>query len=480
MLERGSDIGGTWRDNTYPGIAVDIPAQAYQFSYELKPDWSRVFAEGAEVKAYIDHCADRYDVRRFVRLESEVSSRSWDESAHLWRLQVGGRELTARFVISAVGAFVEPQAGRDRGTRRFPRARTALGGLGPLGGAHRQARRDRRNRRERGADHPRDRAEGGSARRLSANADLGRPEARPAHAASAPVALPPRPSNPTGPAQDRNAWSRGRTRGAGRPPRRARLDHSRRGVARAQRLVPGAGSRSRGPEAPHPGVRDRLQAARGLQHVPADVQPPERGARDRADRADPARRRANGRRTRARDRRPDPRHRLPAGDGSRELPAEPGPRTRRVRSRDLLRREPRPLVREREHAGAAQPLHDLRPLRLDRGHLARAGRDRVRAHPARDRGGPPTRGDRGRGARGGRRALDELRRASGCRDRCGASARARPRTATTSTSTATRRSCGRRAPSRPFARRERSRSTTTRSRNGRGAADAESAAVGVA
>ena len=59
ILERASDIGGTWRDNRYPGIAVDVPAQAYQFSFELKPDWSRVFAPGAEVKAYIDHCADK-------------------------------------------------------------------------------------------------------------------------------------------------------------------------------------------------------------------------------------------------------------------------------------------------------------------------------------------------------------------------------------------------------------------------------------
>src|ERR1700720_597312 len=91
VLERASDIGGTWRDNTYPGIAVDIPAQAYQFSYELKPDWSRGFARGAEVKAYIDRCADRYDVRRFVCLDSEVQSRTWDERSHLWRLQLPGR-----------------------------------------------------------------------------------------------------------------------------------------------------------------------------------------------------------------------------------------------------------------------------------------------------------------------------------------------------------------------------------------------------
>ncbi len=120
VLERASDIGGTWRDNTYPGIAVDIPAQAYQFSYELKPDWSRVFATGAEVKSYIDHCADRYDVRRHVRLESEVVVREWDEEAHLWRLRLpAGSEITARFVISAVGAFVNPKPAEIPGVEEF-------------------------------------------------------------------------------------------------------------------------------------------------------------------------------------------------------------------------------------------------------------------------------------------------------------------------------------------------------------------------
>ena len=120
VLERASDIGGTWRDNTYPGIAVDIPAQAYQFSFELKPDWSRVFARGAEVKAYIDHCADRYDVRRFVRLDSEVLSREWDEEASLWRLSLpGGRSVTARFVVSAIGAFVNPKPPAIDGLESF-------------------------------------------------------------------------------------------------------------------------------------------------------------------------------------------------------------------------------------------------------------------------------------------------------------------------------------------------------------------------
>ncbi len=119
VLERAADIGGTWRDNTYPGIAVDIPAQAYQFSYELKPDWSRVFARGAEVKAYIDQCADRHDVRRFVRCNSEVLARTWDEDAHLWRLRLPHGELTARFVISAIGAFVNPKPPEVPGVEEF-------------------------------------------------------------------------------------------------------------------------------------------------------------------------------------------------------------------------------------------------------------------------------------------------------------------------------------------------------------------------
>lgn len=119
VLERAADIGGTWRDNTYPGVAVDIPAQAYQFSYELKPSWSRVFAPGREVKEYVDHCADRYGLRPFIRLDSEVRSRTWDAEAHLWRLELPGGELTARFVISAIGAFVNPKPAAIEGLEDF-------------------------------------------------------------------------------------------------------------------------------------------------------------------------------------------------------------------------------------------------------------------------------------------------------------------------------------------------------------------------
>lgn len=109
VLERAGDIGGTWRDNTYPGIAVDIPAQAYQFSFDLNPHWSRTFAPGREVKAYIDRLADRHGLRAHVRLGTPVTARTWDEADHLWRLDTPEGTVTARFVVSAIGAFVEPK-----------------------------------------------------------------------------------------------------------------------------------------------------------------------------------------------------------------------------------------------------------------------------------------------------------------------------------------------------------------------------------
>jgi cation diffusion facilitator CzcD-associated flavoprotein CzcO len=109
IFERAHDVGGTWRDNTYPGVGVDIPTFAYQFSYELKPDWSRVFAKGPEVKGYIDEYVVKYDLARHLRFDSEVTARTWDDEHHVWRLRVNGGETTVRFVVSAIGAFVDPK-----------------------------------------------------------------------------------------------------------------------------------------------------------------------------------------------------------------------------------------------------------------------------------------------------------------------------------------------------------------------------------
>jgi cyclohexanone monooxygenase len=110
LLEEGDGVGGTWHWNTYPGIGVDIPSYSYQFSFEQRGDWSRVYAHGHELKAYAEHCADRYDVRRRVRFGTRVAAARFDEDAELWVLTTTtGEELAARFVIGATGVLTQPK-----------------------------------------------------------------------------------------------------------------------------------------------------------------------------------------------------------------------------------------------------------------------------------------------------------------------------------------------------------------------------------
>ena len=72
VIEAGDGPGGTWYWNTYPGIAVDIPSFSYQFSFEKSPDWTRTYATGRELKAYAEHCVDKYALRPKIRFNTKV------------------------------------------------------------------------------------------------------------------------------------------------------------------------------------------------------------------------------------------------------------------------------------------------------------------------------------------------------------------------------------------------------------------------
>jgi cation diffusion facilitator CzcD-associated flavoprotein CzcO len=106
LLEAADEVGGTWRVNTYPGIAVDVPSFQYQLSTDLNPNWSRVFAPGNELKAYAERVVDRHRLRDRIRFNTRAQSARWDEDADVWHVTTdGGEEISARFLITATGAL---------------------------------------------------------------------------------------------------------------------------------------------------------------------------------------------------------------------------------------------------------------------------------------------------------------------------------------------------------------------------------------
>jgi cation diffusion facilitator CzcD-associated flavoprotein CzcO len=109
ILEAAPDLGGTWRDNTYPGVAVDIPSLTYSFSFAPNPKWSRLFAPGQELKAYADRCADDYQLRPHMRFNTRVQRAEFDEVREVWRVTTDRGVLVARYLISACGGLTQPK-----------------------------------------------------------------------------------------------------------------------------------------------------------------------------------------------------------------------------------------------------------------------------------------------------------------------------------------------------------------------------------
>lgn len=110
IVERADDVGGSWHENTYPGLGVDIPAIAYQYSFARNANWSRLFPHGAEVKAYHQDVARRFGLYPHVRFNTNIVREEWDDAGSYWKLVTDtGEVITARFLISAIGAFVRPK-----------------------------------------------------------------------------------------------------------------------------------------------------------------------------------------------------------------------------------------------------------------------------------------------------------------------------------------------------------------------------------
>jgi cation diffusion facilitator CzcD-associated flavoprotein CzcO len=107
IFEKADRLGGTWRDNTYPGLSCDIPSHAYSYSFALNPDWTRHFSPGAEIQSYFEHVARQYEVTSLIRFNSEIERADWRDGQ--WHLRTkDGFEDRADFVICATGVLHHP------------------------------------------------------------------------------------------------------------------------------------------------------------------------------------------------------------------------------------------------------------------------------------------------------------------------------------------------------------------------------------
>ncbi len=183
VIEEADDVGGTWHWNTYPGVAVDIPSFSYQFSFERRTDWSRVYAPGTELRGYALDLVEKYGLREHIRFGTRVLGLTFDEDAHLWRLETSdGDERDRALRHRRDRGADDPQAAGDRRTRRVRGRDGPHRPVGPRPRPARQARRRHRHRRLRGPAHPRGRAGGRAPHGLPAHADLVPAQARRADA----------------------------------------------------------------------------------------------------------------------------------------------------------------------------------------------------------------------------------------------------------------------------------------------------------
>lgn len=120
LLEKANDLGGTWRDNTYPGCACDVPSLMYSFSFEQNPDWSRIFAPQDEISEYLQHCADKYGVREHIHFGVEFTGAEYDEDTCRWSVHTGsGAVYRGKALLSGVGALHLPSYPELSGIERF-------------------------------------------------------------------------------------------------------------------------------------------------------------------------------------------------------------------------------------------------------------------------------------------------------------------------------------------------------------------------
>ena len=108
VLEREHEVGGVWRDNTYPGCACDIPSHLYSLSFAPNPEWTRAFSSQSEIRDYLRKVAREQGLLPHIRFGCSLLEAAWDDTAQRWRIETSAGPLTADVLIDASGPIAEP------------------------------------------------------------------------------------------------------------------------------------------------------------------------------------------------------------------------------------------------------------------------------------------------------------------------------------------------------------------------------------
>lgn len=120
LLEKAASVGGTWRDNTYPGAACDVQSHLYSYSFEPKNDWTRKFSFQPEIRSYIESCVKKYDLQAHIQFNQEVEAADFDAEAGRWNIRTkAGKDISAAILISACGQLNQPAIPALQGIEKF-------------------------------------------------------------------------------------------------------------------------------------------------------------------------------------------------------------------------------------------------------------------------------------------------------------------------------------------------------------------------
>lgn len=131
VFERADEVGGTWRDNSYPGCACDVMSHLYSFSFAQNPHWKSTFGKRDELYAYLRDCADRFGVRPHIRFGHELIAARWDDATRHWHIETSGGEYTAQVLVTGTGYLSEAGAAGHPGSRGLRGEGLPLLALGP-------------------------------------------------------------------------------------------------------------------------------------------------------------------------------------------------------------------------------------------------------------------------------------------------------------------------------------------------------------